>query len=174
MNLGSNLNRDEIVSKVDENYTLQEILDFLKEYQQGKEEEWFDNFTCKFEHMFGENKEIMNEFHMFRHVSTSMPDTLNISIHTMIFFSQFLCDIGVSSIKESNSFEGDTKILYNRIFQTVMMCMMELTCAKLFNMSFEEWFKLKPTKGQCDIGAWNEFANYVKNETDILPGCKYF
>lgn len=92
----------------------------------------------------------------------------------MIFFTQFLCDIGVSSIKESNSFKGDTKILYDRIFQTTKTCSLELAITKSLNMSFKQWMVVKPTKGQYDIRTWNEFTNYIKNETDILSGFKYF
>jgi hypothetical protein len=124
--------------------------------------------------MFGENREIMGEIYLFHHASMTMPDTINIIIHTMIFFTQFLCDIGVSSIKESNSFKGDTKILYDRIFQTTKTCSLELAITKSLNMNFKQWMVIKPTKGQCDIGTWNEFTNYIKNETDILPGYKYF
>jgi hypothetical protein len=39
--------------------------------------------------MFGENREIMGEIYLFHHASMTMPDTINIIIHTMIFSLSF-------------------------------------------------------------------------------------
>lgn len=178
MDIFSGLKREEIIDKIDDKYTLQEIIEFLKELEFGNEQEWFDKLNTELNDILGENNEFVNKINILRCTALTIPRPFHLSIHTIIFISQLLCDIGVTSIKEPKYFEEDLKNMYGRTLTTISTASTLIVVENMMKSNYGEWKVPELTKEHLnlrignkrgiDIGVWNEFIEYIENETTIL------
>lgn len=167
------------VDKIGEKYTIREIVSFLKTLEFGKEQSWIDELIKILREVLEPDDKMFTLITTARCFVLTFPRLIHAVIHPHIFVLQNVCEVGFERISELKSADEDFKVLYRRINTTIQQASMSLVLHNASKISNnDEWTIVKPLeehlayryKGEkiIDIGAWEEYMQYLETETDVL------
>lgn len=168
--------------RLNERYTIKEIIKLLENLKLGKEQAWFEELKTVFREMFEDYPTTLSYFigslNTCQLAALAVPRIFHLIKACMIFLAQ---TVGVERLADLEYMDLDVMILYRRIMSTLICACTKLLStnkSSIFNKG--HWSPVNITEAEAkkinqasvtkliDFGVWNEFMDFLITREEVM------
>lgn len=171
-----------IADRLDEKYTVPDILQKLEELAFGEEQLFFNRLRTVISEVAHDEPDIRNQFittlNVSQCASMALPRLFHLCKVGLIAILQTLSYVKVTRMAEIKNMDPDVRKMFHKIAETIMFACYEICVKnKARLLGYEAWetvpysemkLPLFSTTHRLDKGAWNEFMELLSHRKEIM------
>ncbi len=171
--------------RLNERYTIKEIIELLENLKLGKEQAWFEGLKTVFREVFEDYPTTLTYFigslNTGQLSALAFPRIFHLIKACMIFLAQTVGYLRVERLADLEYMDLDVIILYQRIMSTLIgACMKLLSTNKSSIFNKGHWSPVNITEAEAkkinqasvakliDFGVWNEFMDFLIIREEVM------